>query len=67
MKVAVISVGGKKTSQAMLILQGTLPRFVIESTAKLQREVSKNNDVMFLCSSSQTPLPWSSVSADFLG
>lgn len=39
MKVAVISVGGKKTSQAMLILQGTLPRFVIESTAKLQREV----------------------------
>lgn len=38
MKVAVISAGGKKTSQAMLILQGTLPGFVIESVAKLQLE-----------------------------
>lgn len=66
MKVAVISVGGKKTSQAMLILQGTLPRFVIESTAKLQLEVSENNDVMLLSSSSQTSLPCSSVSAYFL-
>lgn len=42
-----ISAGGKKTSQALLILQGTLPRFVIESNAKLQLEVNENNDVAF--------------------
>lgn len=57
MKVAVISAGGKKTSQAMLILQGTLPGFVIESVAKLQLEVSENNDVMFPCSVHRPPTP----------
>lgn len=57
MKVAVISAGGKKTSQAMLILQGTLPGFVIESVAKLQLEVSENNDVIFPCSVHRPPPP----------
>lgn len=38
-----ISVGGKKTSQALLILQGTLPRFIIESNVKLQLEVREKN------------------------
>lgn len=61
-----ISVGGKKTSRALLILQGTLPRFVIESNVKLQLEVNENNDVVFFCSSSRSLLPLS-VSAGFLG
>lgn len=44
-----ISIGGKKTSRALLILQGTLPRFVIESNVKLQLEVNENSDGVFFC------------------